>query len=149
MLGLRLVRLWILVSSFSLILHFLLTRAISDGKLAARRKFELIDPTVYSIINYNEADAVLDEWSSLADSAQSMYDRLGSAAQPAFFELVLQPVLSGGVVNRIHIGAARNQLFVEQKRNSANDVAQGVLADFSQDANLTSTFHKLLDGKWK
>jgi len=128
---------------------FLLTHEILDGKLAARRKFELIDPTVYSIINYNEADSVLEEWSDLAASAQSLYDGLDVTAQPAFFELVLQPVLSGQVVNQIHIGAARNQLFVEQKRTSSNAVAQGVLTDFAQDHNLTTTFHKLLDGKWK
>lgn len=117
--------------------------------LAARRKFELIDPTVYSIINYNEADSNLEQWSSLAADALSAYYRLPAAAQPAFFEMVLQPVLSGEVVNKIHIGAARNQLFVEQKRNSANAVAQGVLTDFAQDHNLTATFHSLLDGKWK
>lgn len=118
------------------------------GKLAARRKYELIDPTVYSIINYNEADSVLQEWSNLATDAQALYDGLDAAAQPAFFQLVLQPVLSGKIVNQIHIGAAKNQLYVEQKRTSANIVAQDVLKDFAQDHNLTSTYHSLLDGKW-
>ena len=32
------------------------------GMLAARRKYELLDPTIYSSINYNESAVVLAEW---------------------------------------------------------------------------------------
>lgn len=118
------------------------------GKLAARRKYELLDPTIYSVINYNEVDAVLAEWSSLAVKAQAIYDTLDSAAQPAFYEMVLQPVLGGMAVYQIHLGAARNYHYVEQKRTSTNAVAQDVLTAFAQDANLTKTYHSLLGGKW-
>lgn len=118
------------------------------GMYAARRKYELVDPTIYSVINYNEADAVLAQWSALATDAQAVYDKLDAAAQPAFYEMVLQPVLGGQVVYEIYIGAAKNALYVEQKRNSANAVAQGVLASFQQDHVLTQRYHDLLDGKW-
>jgi hypothetical protein len=118
------------------------------GMYAARRKYELIDPSVYSVINYNEADAVLAQWAQLATDAQAIYDSLGADYKSAFYEMILQPVLGGQVVNQIYIGAAKNSLYSLQKRNSANTAATGVLADFKQDHVLTQRYHDLLGGKW-
>jgi hypothetical protein len=118
------------------------------GMYAARRKYELVDPTIYSVINYNEADALLEQWATLATDAQVIYDQLDLTAQPAFYEMVLQPVLGGQVVNQIYIGAAKNWLHTVQKRNSANTIAQNVLDLFKKDHVLTQRYHDLLDGKW-
>lgn len=84
----------------------------------------------------------------MADDAQAIYDDLDDEYQPAFYEMILQPVPGGQVVNRIYIGAAKNQQYVEQKRTSANDVAMDVLSAFQKDAKLTQRYHDLLDGKW-
>ena len=118
------------------------------GMYAARRKYELLDPSFYSVINYNEADAVLAQWQKLADDAQSIYDDLHPEYQPAYYQMILQPVLGGQTVYQIYIGAAKNQQYVEQKRSSANDVAMDVLSAFKQGAKLTQRYHELLDGKW-
>ncbi|KAH8596621.1 glycoside hydrolase family 115 protein [Bisporella sp. PMI_857] len=118
------------------------------GTYAARRKYELLDPSTYSVINYNEAEVILAQWDSLAKDAQAIYDKLDKASQPAFYEMILQPVLGGGVVTKIHIETAKNTQFVAQKRNSANDVATGVIALFKEDHELTQRYHDLLDGKW-
>lgn len=118
------------------------------GMYAARRKYELLDASFYSVLNYNEADAVLNQWQTLADDAQSVYDALGHAWKAAFYEMILQPVLGGQVVQQIYIGAAKNAVYTLQKRNSANDEAAGVLSAFKQDAKLTKRYHELLDGKW-
>lgn len=119
------------------------------GVLAARRKYEVLSPSVYSVINYDEANAILAEWAELAKDAQSIYDRLDPIAQIAFFEMVLHPALAGYTVYQIHIGAAVNQLYVAQRRTSANKEAQSVLKSFSQDANITQMYHNLLKGKVK
>ncbi|TAQ88870.1 hypothetical protein B7494_g2804 [Chlorociboria aeruginascens] len=118
------------------------------GMYAARRKYELIDPTTYSQLNYNEAEAILAQWAILATDAQAIYDKLGEDAQPAFYEMVLQPVLGGQVVNQIYIDAGRNWHFTEQKRNAANSVVNDVLFAFNQDHVLTQRYHDLLGGKW-
>ena len=78
------------------------------GMLAGRRKFEMVTPEIYSNLNYNESAVVLGEWESLVDSAQSIYDKLDSDTQPAFFELVLHPAMAGYIVHQIHI-TAQNQ----------------------------------------
>jgi len=118
------------------------------GMYAGRRKYELLDPSFYSIINYNEGDAILAEWQKLAEDAQEVYDDLDGDYQAAFYEMILQPVLGGQVVNQIYILAAKNAVWTIQKRNTANDVASGVLSAFRKDAALTTRYHELLDGKW-
>src|SRR4051794_19157581 len=65
------------------------------GMYAARRKYELMDQTIYSINNYNEADAVLTQWATLASDAQAIYNQLDAASKVPFYEMVLQPVLGG------------------------------------------------------
>jgi hypothetical protein len=118
------------------------------GMYAARRKYELLDPSFYSVINYNEADAVLAQWKQLASDAQNIYDGLGEKYQAAYYEMVLQPVLGGQAIQQIYIKAAKNALYVEQKRSSANAMAMDVLNWFKEDHTLTQRYHDLLDGKW-
>ncbi|KAI2467110.1 glycoside hydrolase family 115 protein [Annulohypoxylon bovei var. microspora] len=119
------------------------------GMFAARRKFELVEPYVYSTINYNEGDAILGQWQGLAQDAEAIYEQLDEAHQPAFFEMVLHPILGGQIIHQIHIGAERNMVYANQHRNAANDMISRVLASFDADADLTIRWDSLLDGKWK
>lgn len=116
--------------------------------MVAKRKYELIDPSIYSLINYEEADNLLAEWQTLAKDAQSIYDSLPAAARPAFFQMVLHPVLAGGNVHDLHISAAKNRLYAGQGRTSANAWAQRVLDKFNFDHELTQRYNELLGGKW-
>jgi hypothetical protein len=118
------------------------------GMYAGRRKYELIEPQVYSVVNYNEADAILQQWADLAADAQAVYDKLDQDHQAAFFEMVLHPILGGQIVHKVNIGAEKNMVYANQHRSSANSVAMQVLSDFNDDGNLTSRWDKLLDGKW-
>ncbi|KAE8444151.1 hypothetical protein EG329_000839 [Mollisiaceae sp. DMI_Dod_QoI] len=118
------------------------------GMYAARRKYELLDPSFYSVINYNEADTILAQWQQLATDAQAVYDDLDDDYQAAYYEMILQPVLGGQAIQQIYIGAAKNSLYVEQKRTSANAMATDVLNWFNEDHTLTQKYHDLLDGKW-
>lgn len=118
------------------------------GTYAARRKYELLEPHVYSVINYNEAEAVLAQWEELREDAEAVHERLDEAAQPAFFQTVLHPITAGEIVYKINIGAARNELYAGQKRNSANDVLFAGVDLLNADAALTQEWDEMLDGKW-
>lgn len=118
------------------------------GMYANRRKFEMVEPQTYSVLNYNEADAILEQWAVLAEETQAVYDKLDADTQPAFFEMVLHPVLAGEIVHKIYIGAAKNIMYAQQKRNSANDMINYVLSVSNDDANLTVRWNNLLGGKW-
>lgn len=115
---------------------------------ASRRKFEMVEPQTYSVLNYNEADATLEQWATLAEAAQAIYSGLDKAAQPAFFQMVLHPILAGEIIHKVYIGAAKNLLYAGQKRNSANDMINYVLAASEADVNLTLRWNDMLDGKW-
>ncbi|KAK3689538.1 hypothetical protein B0T22DRAFT_427876 [Podospora appendiculata] len=119
------------------------------GMYSSRRKFELVEPQTYSVLNYNEADAVLQQWASLRAAAQAIYDKLDAAAQPAFFQTVLHPALAGEIVHKVNVGGAKNSLFAGQKRNSANEMINYVLSISEEDYKLTMRWDDLLDGKWK
>lgn len=116
---------------------------------ASRRKFELVEPQTYSVLNYNEADAILEQWAALAEAAQAVYNSLGAEAQPAFFQMILHPILAGEIIHKIYIGSAKNMLYAGQKRNAANDMIKYVLAASDEDSNLTVRWNKMLDGKWE
>ncbi|KAF2245776.1 glycoside hydrolase family 115 protein [Trematosphaeria pertusa] len=120
------------------------------GKLLIRRKYELLNnnPFLYSIANYDEAENVLNEWEALEVKTQSLYDKLDSATQIAFFEMVLHPVMAGKVVQRVYINAARNAAYAKQKRMSANELAADVKNTYAQDAVIQKRYHGLLNGKW-
>lgn len=118
------------------------------GMYAARRKYELLDPSIYSLINYNEADSVVHEWKVLANDAEKVYHKLPQTAQASFFEFVLQPCNAGYIVTDIYVTAGKNNLYAGQRRTSANTLAAQALDLFRQDHELTQRYHNLLDGKW-
>ncbi|PKS08284.1 hypothetical protein jhhlp_005228 [Lomentospora prolificans] len=118
------------------------------GLYAARRKYELLEPHVYSVINYYEAESVLAQWADLRRDAQSVYDKLDAEYQPAYFQMILHPIRGGEIVHQINIAAARNALYAGQKRNSANDMISYGVDLLLADANLTQEWDELLDGKW-
>ncbi|ORY57807.1 uncharacterized protein BCR38DRAFT_461082 [Pseudomassariella vexata] len=132
-------------SQFSADITEIMTRY---GMYAGRRKFELIEPYVYSVVNYNEADAVLEQWARLMDDALAVYDRLADNQKASFFEMILHPIQGGHIVHKIHIGAEKNMVYANQHRNSANDMMMQVFSDFNEDGNLTAQWDSLLGGKW-
>ncbi|GKT97166.1 glycoside hydrolase family 115 protein [Colletotrichum tofieldiae] len=77
------------------------------GMYAARRKYELVEPQTYSVINYNEADAVLEQWAALHKQAQDLYDALDEEYQAAFFEMILHPITAGEILHKIQINGRR------------------------------------------
>lgn len=112
-------------------------------KLSSKKKFELIIPATFSIYNYLEAETILDQWNSLAEKAQNIYDRLPDSSKPGFFEILLHPSLSGAGYYDLQISAARNVVYTGQGRNSANYWAQRVLDKFRQDHELSARYNKL------
>jgi hypothetical protein len=118
-------------------------------KYSARRKPELLSPDTYNLVNYNEADGVLDDWKELATEAMAIYQKLPSNERDTFYETILYPVQASEIVNELNIDAAKNRLFAEQGRADANDYAARVRELFETDAKLSHYYnHTLAGGKW-
>src|SRR5579883_1057944 len=118
-------------------------------KYAGRRKPELLDPTTFSLTNYQEAERIAADFDSLVARARKLQEQLPAASRPAFFELVLHPAQAYSQVAELYIAAGRNRLYAAQGRAAANDQADRVKALFQADIDLSNYYnHTLLDGKW-
>ncbi len=118
-------------------------------KYNGRRKPELLDPTTFSLVDYEEADRIVAEWESLVAKAERIYRSLPENARDAYFELVLYPAKASAQVAELYVTAGKNQLYASQGRASANDLAAQARALFHADAALSDFYiHTLAHGKW-
>ena len=118
-------------------------------KYAGRRKPELLDPTTFSLVNYQEAERVEAEWEALVGRAERLQKQLPEPSRDAFFELVLHPAKAYAQVLELYIAAGRNKLYAAQGRASANRLAARVKELFQADIDLTNYYnHTLANGKW-
>ncbi|MGA2264439.1 MAG: glycosyl hydrolase 115 family protein, partial [Acidobacteriota bacterium] len=118
-------------------------------KYNGRRKPELLEPTTYSLTNYQEADTVVADFKAITAKAEGIYGKLPPDARDAFYELVLFPTKACAQVNELYITAGKNTLYAQQGRAGANDLAAQAEASFKADTNLRDDFnHRLAHGKW-
>lgn len=117
-------------------------------QLASRRKPELLDANTYSFTNYDEWDRVVDEWRSLIEAARRLESELPEEAGPAYFQLVLHPILAFGNLHEMYYAVAQNQRLAAASDPAANDYADAVEKHYAYDAELTQRYHNLLGGKW-
>lgn len=117
-------------------------------RLVALRKHEHIKPHTFSLLNYNEAEDILNRWETLLGTAEEIYKRATEEQRPSVFQLVLHPIKASAIFVALQITLGRNQIYARQRRNSANTLAQRVLDLFDADFTLSEEFHTLLNGKW-
>lgn len=118
-------------------------------KYNARRTPEMLTPLTYSLVNYREADSVLQEFRQLQARSEALYQQLPRAYRSAFYQLVLSPVTMSANLNEMYVAAGKNARYAEQGRASANDYADKVKELFVKDEKLTHEFHQDLEGgKW-
>jgi hypothetical protein len=118
-------------------------------KFNRRRTPELLSPDTYSLINYNEADRVVEDYRALLSRAETLQKQLPEAMRPAFFEVVLHPIKASAIVNQLYVSVAKNRLYFEQGRASTNTWGERAKGFFQDDAALSHSYNKeLLDGKW-
>ena len=119
------------------------------GKYTGRRKPELLGPTTFSLVNYEEGDRVSEEYRSAVKQAEEIDGKLPENYRDAFFQLVLFPLKAPAIVTQLYIAAGKNRLYAEQGRASANDYADEVRKLFQADADLSAYYnHTLSGGKW-
>jgi hypothetical protein len=117
-------------------------------KYNGRRKPELLEPSTYSLVNYNESARVVGEYKALAARAEKVYAALPAPQKDAFFQLVLYPVKAGAVVNELYATSALNKLYAVQGRASTNTLAARARELFAQDEALVAQYHAMGGGKW-
>lgn len=124
--------------------------ALLEGytKLNSLRKPEMLEPTTFSLTNYEEADRILGQWRELTTRAQQLKAQLPTAAHDAYFQLVEYPVVASAAVLEMYVAVARNRLYGLQGRIDAGDQAKLARQWFATDERLAGEYHALNGGKW-
>jgi len=118
-------------------------------KFNGRRKPERLATSTYSVANYNEAETVADDYNALASRAEALSMLLPKDQQDAFYELVLFPVKACANLNEMYVAGAKNELYAQQGRVSANDFADMARRDYANDAALMKHANtEFVGGKW-
>jgi hypothetical protein len=118
-------------------------------KYNGRRKPELLEPTTYSLVNYQEAETVLADYQLLEKHAEEIYHALRAEKKNAFFQLVLYPVKACAVLNELYITVGKNRLYAVQGRASTNDLAERARELFRADEQLARYYNEIMSGgKW-
>jgi hypothetical protein len=118
-------------------------------KYNGRRKPELLEPSTYSLVHYQEAENVAADFEAITAGAQAIYEKLPRDRQDAFYELVLFPTKASAQVNEMYLAAEKNALYAQQGRASTNDMALRTRGWFQADADLMNDFnHVFAHGKW-
>lgn len=112
------------------------------------RKPELLEPTTFSLVNFQEAERVLAGWQAITAQAEKINTQLSPEWRDAFYQLVLYPTKASATVVEMYIAAGRNRLYAAQGRVSANAQAQRVRELFERDKELTEAYHRLGGGRW-
>ena len=119
------------------------------AKFNGRRKPELLDPETFSLVDYQEADRVLDEFKSIVGEAEKISSQLPEDQRDAFFELVHHPAKASELMTELYVTVGKNHLYAAQQRASTNDLAAQARALFQADADLSNYYnHTLAHGKW-
>ena len=114
-----------------------------------RRKPELLDPTTYSLTDYQEANTVVADFKAIAAKAEEIHGKLPENARDAFYELVLFPTKACAQVNELYVTAGKSALYAQQGRAGTNDLAEQVEALFKADADLMDYYNlTFANGKW-
>ena len=118
-------------------------------KFNGRRKPESLSPGTYSLINYREAENVVEEYAKITAQAEAIYSKLPQEKRDAFYQIVLFPTKASSLVNDLYVTAAKNALYAKQKRASANDMAAQTRALFQADTTLMNYYNKeYANGRW-
>jgi hypothetical protein len=118
-------------------------------KYNSRRKPELLTPSTYNLVNYHEAERVVNDFNRLSAKADSLFKIVPTDQKDAFYHLVLFPVKACAIVNELYFDAGKNELYGKQGRASANLMADNVRFLFSQDTSLMGYYNRqFAGGRW-
>jgi len=108
-----------------------------------------LSPGTYSLINYREAENVVEEYAKITAEAEAIYTKLPQEKRDAFYQIVLFPTKACSLVNELYVTAAKNALYGKQKRASTNDMAAQTRALFQADTTLMNYYNKeYANGRW-
>ncbi|MDP4261460.1 MAG: glycosyl hydrolase 115 family protein [Bacteroidota bacterium] len=117
-------------------------------KYNGRRKPELLDANTYSLLNYDEATRVTNDWFDLLTKAEKINNELPAEYRDAYFELVLHPVRACANLQELYTTVAKNHYEVLNKSPFANEHAELAKQLYAKDSLISAAYNHIANGKW-
>lgn len=118
-------------------------------KYNARRKPELLAPDTYSLVDFGEADRIVNEYNQLVEKAEPIRKLLPAEYGDAYYQLVLFPIAACANLNELYVTAGKNKLYAKQGRAATNKLADRVRELFAKDTELSRYYDEMMaGGKW-
>lgn len=121
-------------------------------KISTYRKAEFVKPTLYSNVNYNEAQEVLKLCNKTIDNANYLYDNYYkyTSWDDAYYQIVYYQAVATANVTRMMIFKSLNDYYAKQNSSLANIYAAYVDECVEYDKELTDYYNNTMSGgKWK
>lgn len=118
--------------------------------LATARKPESIPSNLFGYESFgDEGQLYLDQYESLVQRSEQLYNSLDERLKPSFFELQLYPLRSCRNMIKKNVAADKSNLYASQNKgtvaNKYADISDHAYEDIVND---TKTYNALLNGKW-
>ncbi|MES1216233.1 MAG: glycosyl hydrolase 115 family protein [Bacteroidota bacterium] len=117
-------------------------------KYNGRRKPELLDANTYSLMSYDEAARVTNDWNDLLTKAEHINNDMPAEYKDAYFQLVLHPVRACSNLNWMYYNVALNKKAYADKLAVANHYADNVKRYYANDSLISLEYNQLNNGKW-
>ncbi|MBN1397499.1 MAG: glycosyl hydrolase 115 family protein [Bacteroidetes bacterium] len=122
----------------------------SYTKFNSRRKPEMLSPDTYSLVNYREAETVVEQYYDIVNEAQQISNSLPAEYKDTFYQLVLHQSSACANLNDLYVTVGKNRLYAKQGRSAANTLARKAKELFLKDSLITMYYNNILSGgKWK
>ncbi len=121
-------------------------------KISTYRKAEYVNPTLYSNVNYNEAQEVLNLCNETINKVDYLYNTYfkNTAWDDAFYQIVYYQAAATANVTRMMIFKSMNDFYAAQNSSLANIYAAYVDECVEWDKELTDYYNNQMSGgKWK
>lgn len=117
-------------------------------RIAHMRRPEAMNPDVYHVMHFNEADRMLDRIEAVINLANELKDNMPEELSDFFFQQVYFPSLGNMNVQKMQILAAKNMTYARQGRVVANQLADEIDACLKVDEDLEEKLHEIGNGRW-
>lgn len=119
------------------------------SKYNLMRKAEIQHPTIFSHVNYNESERMLQMWHDVVNKAEVLESKIPIEARDAYYQLVLYPAKASAGVAEMYIAAGKNNIYAKQGRISANDYFNRAWVLFELDKKLSDYYNDSMSkAKW-
>ncbi|MEK5438529.1 MULTISPECIES: glycosyl hydrolase 115 family protein [Paenibacillus] len=119
-------------------------------RMNGRRKPEIIYPSTFSPIHYNEAQRVLKQAIKMENAADQHHALIPESLKDAYYQLVYFPAAASANVLKMQIYARLNELYTGRGSILANTYATLTHEAIDRDKHLEQVYNSgITEGKWQ